>query len=101
MLFGISLIAVAIFIALPILYYKFVLPLIESIYKLFLLIGGAIAFWIGSGFILYLFGSTNSDSGIIGILIAAIVGAIFSTPAFLIAKIYSRLESLEKDKKSA
>lgn len=92
----ISIILVVLALALPIFFYKVILPMIESIYKLLMILVGTLCFWGATLGIYYLLYTTEADA-ILSLLISLIAGAIASTPYYLVARIYTRLEKLELD----
>lgn len=85
-------------IAVPIIYYKAILPVIESLYKLLLILVGTLLFWGGSIGVFILLISIDADPTS-SVILAIIAGAFVSTPYYLVARIYTRLEKLELDAK--
>jgi hypothetical protein len=85
-------------ILVPIVYYKAILPVVESLYKILLILVGTLIFWGCSLGIYVLLTSIEADP-VLSVIIAIISGVFTSTPYYLVARIYTRLEKLELDAK--
>jgi uncharacterized protein involved in cysteine biosynthesis len=94
----ITIVLVVLSITLPVFFYKVILPMIESLYKLLMILVGTLCFWGATLGIYYLLYAIEADA-ILSLLLSLIAGAIASTPYYLVARIYTRLEKLELDAK--
>jgi len=87
-------ITILIMIALPLIIYKAIIPLISKLYKIALILLGTFLSWLGFFGALQMF-ATSQMGSVTKILLALLSAIALSAFSFLIASVIGRLEKLE------